>query len=81
MGFLRRLEAAHAESQMVGWDFSRLDGALVADSPWWDYEADCLQALHASRVGTLDLGIGGGERLSTLLESLLQVTGAPKPPP
>jgi len=78
VGFLRTLEAAHAESQMVGWDFSRLDGALVADDPWWDYEADCLQALRASHVGALDLGTGGGERLSALLESLPQ--GSTLPP-
>jgi len=78
VGFLERLEAAHGESQMVGWDFSPLDGALVADDPWWDYEADCLRALRASRVGALDLGTGGGERLSTLLESLSQ--GSTLPP-
>lgn len=62
---------------MVGWDFSRLDGALVADDPWWDYEADCLQALRASRVGTLDMGTGGGERLSALLESLSHESALP----
>ena len=74
---LERLNAAHAEAQMVGWDFSRLDGALISDSPWWDFETDCLQALRDSRIGALDLGTGGGERLSALLESLSQESAQP----
>lgn len=68
--FLGHLEATHAEAQMLGWDFSRLDGDLIADDPWWDYEADCSHALQDACVGALDLGTGGGERLSRLLESL-----------
>ena len=67
---LQCLEAAHAESQMVGWDFSRLDGSMSADDPWWDFETDCLRALRDSRAGALDLGTGGGERLSALLDAL-----------
>ncbi len=55
---------------MVGWDFSRLDEALISDNPWWDFESDCLHALRDSCIGALDLGTGGGERLSALLESL-----------
>lgn len=68
--FLEHLEATHAQAQMVGWDFSTLDGDLIADAPWWDYEADCLHALQNACIGALDLGTGGGERLSRLLESL-----------
>jgi len=75
---LARLEAVHADAQMVGWDFSRLDGALVSDSPWWDFETDCLHALRDSRVGAVDLGTGGCERLSALLDSLAQ--GSSRPP-
>lgn len=74
---LDRLEAAHADAQMVGWDFSRLDGALISDSPWWDFEADCLHSLRDSRIGALDLGTGGGERLSALLDSLAGESARP----
>lgn len=70
MDLLESLEKAHAEAEMVGWDFSRLDDAMVSDSPWWDFEDDCRSALRASRIGAVDLGTGGGERLSALLESL-----------
>lgn len=55
---------------MVGWDFSRLEGRLTADDPWWDFEADCAAALATSTVGALDLGTGGGERLTALVKGL-----------
>ncbi|MCA1306904.1 class I SAM-dependent methyltransferase [Microbacterium esteraromaticum] len=54
---------------MVGWDFSRLDGRWSVDEPWWDFEHDCLEAMRATRKGILDLGTGGGERLSSLASS------------
>lgn len=72
MDLLGSLEKAHADAEMVGWDFSRLDDAMVSDSPWWDFEDDCRSALRGSRIGAVDLGTGGGERLSALLESLAQ---------
>ena len=60
---------AHAASQMIGWDFSRLDGRLSADEPVWDFDAECRAALTtASRVA--DLGTGGGEQLIALLEAV-----------
>ncbi|MFJ2553353.1 class I SAM-dependent methyltransferase [Microbacterium sp. NPDC087591] len=77
MTLLERLMAAHADATMVGWDFSRLDGALISESPWWDFEADCLQSLRHSRIGAVDLGTGGGERLSALLDSLARESARP----
>lgn len=70
---IERLEQVFSRTRMVGWDFSVLDGRLVADEPPWDFEADCLSAMaNAQRVA--DLGTGGGERLITLL------AGAPTRP-
>lgn len=58
---------AYAESTMVGWDFSRLDGRLIADEPWWNFEDDCRSEMAgAQRI--VDLGTGGGERLQRLLD-------------
>lgn len=52
---------------MVGWDFSLLEGRLTADEPWWDFENDCRAEMsRAARIA--DLGTGGGERLSGLLD-------------
>jgi SAM-dependent methyltransferase len=57
-----------SELEMVGWDFSNLDGRMWAAEPPWDFEVMCSAAIRdASRV--LDLGTGGGERLIRLLES------------
>lgn len=72
---LKELVDAHAVSQMVGWDFSRLDGRWSADEPWWDFESDSLDALRRTRIGALDVGTGGGERLSTLLSALREHSG------
>lgn len=57
----------HARAQMVGWDFSRLDGRMRADDPPWDFETDCANALASVSVA-VDLGTGGGERLIRLIE-------------
>ena len=55
---LARWHRAHAAASMVGWDFSRLDGRMNADEPWWDLEGDCREAL-ATATSALDLGTGG----------------------
>ena len=55
---LARWHRAHAAASMVGWDFSRLDGRMTADEPWWDLEGDCREAL-ATATSALDLGTGG----------------------
>lgn len=57
---------AYAQSKMVGWNFSALDGRLRADEPWWDFEEDC-RAASSSAKTIADLGTGGGERLRALL--------------
>lgn len=61
-----RLRDAYANSTMVGWDFSRLEGRMTATQPNWDFEGDCRAALARSRRA-VDLGTGGGERLISLL--------------
>src|SRR5690625_2469714 len=53
---------------MVGWDFESLRDKLVEDEPPWDFEADSSAAL-ASCNRAVDLGTGGGERLTKLLET------------
>lgn len=68
-GFIDELRAAHERAAMVGWDFSRLDDERTSDDPWWDFEADCLEAARgASRI--VDLGTAGGERLLRLVDEL-----------
>ena len=47
---LESLRRAHAEARMTGWDFSALKGRLIADDPWWDFEADCLDAMRYARA-------------------------------
>lgn len=66
---LESLRRAHAEARMTGWDFSALKGRLIADDPWWDFEADCLDAMRYARA-IADLGTGGGERLIRLVDAL-----------
>jgi SAM-dependent methyltransferase len=48
-----------------GWDFSHLAGRLTEDDPPWDFEEEC--RVWLARSGhVLDMGTGGGERLSAL---------------
>lgn len=62
-------QRAYDQSKMVGWDFSVLEGQLIADEPWWDFEQDCSSAMvRAGRIA--DLGTGGGERLLSLLSTV-----------
>lgn len=69
---LEVLRAAHANARMVGWDFEALEGKLVEEDPPWDFERDCVSALAG--VGgagrAVDLGTGGGERLTRLIGEL-----------
>ncbi|GAA1855291.1 class I SAM-dependent methyltransferase [Brevibacterium marinum] len=51
---------------MTGWDFAALGTRLVADDPPWDFETTCAEAMAAS-TACLDMGTGGGERLSDLV--------------
>jgi SAM-dependent methyltransferase len=57
----RQIERQHHE----GWDFSHLAGGLIEDEPPWDFEEECRAWLAGSRH-VLDMGTGGGERLSAL---------------
>jgi SAM-dependent methyltransferase len=57
----REIERQHHE----GWDFSHLAGGLTEDEPPWDFETECRAWLTVSRH-VLDMGTGGGERLSAL---------------
>lgn len=47
---LQRLIAAHTNAHMVGWDFSRLEGRVEADSPDWDLDGRCFDAVKGGRV-------------------------------
>src|SRR5690625_6337467 len=73
--FIDNLAALHQKSTMVGWDFSVLAGSLRTDNPWWDFDADCLAALHDS-ARVADQGNGGGERLLRLLAALPTTSAA-----
>ncbi len=67
--FLQKLTRIHEDATMVGWDFSGLDGRLVADEPGWDFEDLCVDAMSEAEAA-IDLGTGGGERLIALCERL-----------
>lgn len=66
---LQRLTIAYEKSQMIGWDFSRLDGRFEAERPDWDFDSMCVEALRGIH-SALDMGTGGGERLTTLCQRL-----------
>lgn len=55
-----RLENAYRNGQMVGWNFSRLDGRMTAETPSWDFDALCLTALSQA-ASALDVGRFGGQ--------------------
>jgi SAM-dependent methyltransferase len=57
----REIEREHHE----GWDFSHLTRGLTEDDPPWDFDEECRVWLARSRH-VLDMGTGGGERLSAL---------------
>lgn len=58
-----------------GWDFSHLAGRLTEEHPPWDFEAECRAWLPGSGH-VLDMGTGGGERLSALAGALPEDTVA-----
>lgn len=68
-GRLDQLREAHKHATMVGWDFSRLDGTMTSETPPWDFERDCLEAMLDAK-SVLDVGTGGGERLLSLVEQV-----------
>lgn len=53
----------------VGWDFSSLAGGMNESEPPWDFDRLCVEALGAAAVA-LDMGTGGGEQLSRLVDRL-----------
>jgi SAM-dependent methyltransferase len=59
-----RAEERHPFS---GWDFSHIDDRWTEEHPPWSYEELAREALYGAR-SAVDLGTGGGERLSTLAE-------------
>jgi SAM-dependent methyltransferase len=65
------IERQHHE----GWDFSHLAEGLIEDQPPWHFERECRAWLARSRH-VLDMGTGGGERLSGLRDVLPKDTVA-----
>jgi len=53
------------ERPFAGWDFSALAGRRVEDAPPWSF-ADLSRTMMRDATALLDLGTGGGERLSAL---------------
>jgi SAM-dependent methyltransferase len=70
----------HETAAMTGWDFSPLAGRLVADDPPWDFDQICLDAM-AESSRCLDMGTGGGERLSELIDRLDEARPPGEPSP
>lgn len=52
-----------------GWDFSYLEGRYVEEQPPWSYDA-LVRALLPGADSLLDMGTGGGERLSSFADAL-----------
>lgn len=71
------LASWHEEEQRhhEGWDFSHLAGRLTEENPPWDFSAECRAWLRTSHH-VLDMGTGGGERLSELADALPEGTVA-----
>ncbi|MDN6176759.1 MAG: class I SAM-dependent methyltransferase [Brevibacterium sp.] len=64
----------HETAVMTGWDFAALGSRLVADEPPWDFDLTCAKAMARS-MPCLDMGTGGGERLSELVKRVSTVGG------
>jgi SAM-dependent methyltransferase len=67
----RLVSAWRAEHQrpVVGWDFSELAGRYVEQQPPWSYD-DLARDVLTGAKSSLDMGTGGGEVLSRLLDVL-----------
>jgi SAM-dependent methyltransferase len=65
-----KLAAWEAEEQhpFSGWDFSHIHGRWSEEQPPWSYEELARKALYGAR-SAVDLGTGGGERLSLLADA------------
>jgi len=65
-----KLEAWRAEERhpFTGWDFSHIYDRWTEEPPPWSYEELARDALRGAR-SAVDLGTGGGERLSTLADA------------
>ena len=59
---------AEEQHPFTGWDFSHIHGRWSEESPPWSYEDLARQALYGAR-SAVDLGTGGGERLSLLADA------------
>lgn len=64
----------HETAVMTGWNFDSLGSRLVADDPPWDFDLTCAKAMARS-MPCLDMGTGGGERLSDLVKQVSAVGG------
>ena len=58
---------AEESAPFSGWDFSHLDGRVDEERPPWSYE-DIVRARLRGARSLLDLGTGGGEKLSHLAD-------------
>lgn len=56
------------QQPFAGWDFSYLEGRHVEEQPPWSYDA-LVRALLPGADSLLDMGTGGGERLSSFADA------------
>ena len=66
-------KAEEASAEMIGWDFSHLDGRLIEKTLPWDYKAKVLDFLKPESH-VLDMGTGGGEFLLSLRHPFRQTS-------
>ena len=60
----RSLVEAALNQELVGWDFSYVDGRLIEAPTPWSYR-DCVSAAIPAADSLLDIGTGGGEFLTS----------------
>ena len=53
---------AEEEKQIIGWDFSYLDGRMMLGEPSWSYTKRAREMMRGA-TSVLDIATGGGERL------------------
>ena len=66
--FLERWKGEENQ-QFIGWDFSYLTDRYITETPPWSYEEMVRELIIASRY-VLDLGTGGGEKLTEFKDVL-----------